>query len=242
MLLRHYSSRLKGNLRNHNANGNSNYNAMLLLFQNFKFKRFLVFCSNFSSLESLEVVLFNFTTWKPYGVLYSRSGAPKCEVTLTLFEYLSSKKKYGFQASLCFRRPHFALLDDILKVAHGHNNSFPEYQMTFCCWHCHPGFVKSLMCRINDGIEVMEYFLLHCHSYHPQRSDFLNHLQATLLSYGSLNLSKEELVSFALYGDERLPFESNKATIRETLELIESSKRLSYIISIKSPRLLLPLY
>ena len=49
-------------LRNHDSNGNCN--AMLLLFQNFRFKRFLVFCSNLLPLRDSEVVLSNFTTLK----------------------------------------------------------------------------------------------------------------------------------------------------------------------------------
>ena len=53
-----------GSLRNHDGNGNCN--AMLLLFQNFRFKRFLVFCSNLLPLRVSEVVLFNFTTWKSF--------------------------------------------------------------------------------------------------------------------------------------------------------------------------------
>ena len=53
-----------GSLRNHDGNGNCN--AMSLLFQNFRFKRFLVFCSNLLPLRVSEVVLFNFTTWKSY--------------------------------------------------------------------------------------------------------------------------------------------------------------------------------
>ena len=58
-----------GSLRNHDGNGNCN--AMFLSFQNFIFKRFLVFCSNLLPLRVSEVVLFNFTTWKPIsGVLY----------------------------------------------------------------------------------------------------------------------------------------------------------------------------
>ena len=43
---------------------------------------------------------------------------------LSRFERLSSKKKYGFQASLSHRRPHFGLLDDLLKVAQGPRYNF----------------------------------------------------------------------------------------------------------------------
>ena len=81
------------------------------------------------------------------------------------------------------------------------------------------------MCPINDGVEDTEHYLLHCHSYHLQRNSLLSRVQAILLSYGLLNLSNEELVSIILYGDERLPIESNKAIIKATLEFIESSKR-----------------
>ena len=83
------------------------------------------------------------------------------------------------------------------------------------------------VCPINDGVEDTEHFLLHCHSYHLQRNSLLSQVQATLLSCGLLNLSNEDLVSIILYGDERLPLESNKAIIKATLEFIESSKRFS---------------
>ncbi len=83
------------------------------------------------------------------------------------------------------------------------------------------------MCPINDGVEDTEHFLLHCHSHHLQRNNLLNRVQAILLSNGLSNLSNEELVSIILYGDIRLPFESNKTIIKATLEFIESSKRFS---------------
>ena len=83
------------------------------------------------------------------------------------------------------------------------------------------------MCPINDGIEHTEHFLLHCHSYNLLRNNLLNHVQATLLSNGLSNLSTEELISIILYGDVRLPYESNKTIIEATLEFIESSKRFS---------------
>ena len=83
------------------------------------------------------------------------------------------------------------------------------------------------VCPINDGVEDTEHFLLHCHSYHLQRNSLLSQVQANLLSCGLLNLSNEDLVSIILYGDERLPLESNKAIIKATLEFIESSKRFS---------------
>ena len=76
------------------------------------------------------------------------------------------------------------------------------------------------MCPINDGVEDMEHFLLHCHFYHLQTNSCLSRVQAILLSCGLLNLSNEELVSMILYGDERLPVESNKAIIKATLGFI----------------------
>ena len=75
------------------------------------------------------------------------------------------------------------------------------------------------MCPINDGVEDTKHFLLHCHSYLLQRNSLLSRVQAILLSYGLLNLSNEELVSIILYGDERLPIESNKAIIKATLDV-----------------------
>ena len=57
-------SALLGSLRNHDGNGDGN--AKLLLFQNFRFKRFLPFRSNLLPMRDSQVVLFNFTTWKPH--------------------------------------------------------------------------------------------------------------------------------------------------------------------------------
>ena len=76
------------------------------------------------------------------------------------------------------------------------------------------------MCPINEGVDDTEHFLLHCHSYRLQRNSRLRRVQAILVSYGLLNLSNEELVSIILYGDERLPVESNKAIIKATLGFI----------------------
>ena len=53
-----------GSLQKHDGNGNCN--AMLLLFQDFRFKRFLVFRSNFPPLRDFEIALFNFTTRKAH--------------------------------------------------------------------------------------------------------------------------------------------------------------------------------
>ena len=56
-----------GSLRNHDGNGDCN--TKLLLFQNFRFKRFLPFRSNLLPMRDSEVVLFSFNsfiTWKPH--------------------------------------------------------------------------------------------------------------------------------------------------------------------------------
>ena len=83
------------------------------------------------------------------------------------------------------------------------------------------------LCPISDGVEDMEHFLLHCHSYQLQRNSLLSRVQSVLLSCGLSNLSNVELVSILLYVDERLNFESNKMIIKATLDFIESSKRFS---------------
>ena len=56
--------KLIGSLRNHDGNGDRN--AKLLLFQNFRFKRFLVIRSNLLPMRDSEAVLFKFTTWKQH--------------------------------------------------------------------------------------------------------------------------------------------------------------------------------
>ena len=79
---------LLGSLRNHDGNGN--YNAKFLLFQKFRLKRFLVFRSSLLPLRGSEVVLFDFTTWKP-DFWRSVLQIWACEVKLSRFKCLSSK-------------------------------------------------------------------------------------------------------------------------------------------------------
>ena len=55
---------------------------------------------------------------------------------------ISSEKEDGFQAFLSYRRPHFGLLDDLLKVAYGNNASIAEYQTTF--WLALPSWFRKL--------------------------------------------------------------------------------------------------
>ena len=108
-------------LRNHDGSGNCN--AMLLLFQDFRFKRFLVFCLNLLPLRDSEVVHFNFTTWKPHfcrSVLQIKAS----KVKVSRFKCSSSNKKDGFQASLSYKRPQFGLFDEMLRVAYGNNSCF----------------------------------------------------------------------------------------------------------------------
>ena len=62
------------------------------------------------------------------GVLYYRLGLRN---RLSPFAFLSSKKIYGFLATLSYRRLYFDLLDEILKVVCGNSACFAEYQMTF---------------------------------------------------------------------------------------------------------------
>ena len=78
-------------------------------------------------------------------------------------------------------------------------------------------YTSNPISPINDGVEDMEHVLLQCHSYHLQRNSLLICVQAILLSYGLSNLPNEELVSIILYGDERSPLESKKATIKAKL-------------------------
>ena len=76
------------------------------------------------------------------------------------------------------------------------------------------------MCPSNDGVEEMEHFLLHCHSYDPCRTDLLDSVNSTLQPYDLPNLSNALMLKLILYGDERLSVDSNfeilKATIRNT--------------------------
>ena len=59
------------------------------------------------------------------GIMYCRSRPPKSN-TIFLNVRLQ-REEYGFQASLSFRRPHFGLLDDLLKAAYENNTSVAAY-------------------------------------------------------------------------------------------------------------------
>ena len=113
-----------------NNDGIGNCNAMLLLFQNFRFKRFLVFCSNLLPLRFSEVFLFNFTAWKPYfwrSVLQNEAS----EVKISLFYVCRKRTKIWFSGISALKEASFWPLDDILQVAYGNNASLAEYEMTF---------------------------------------------------------------------------------------------------------------
>ena len=79
------------------------------------------------------------------------------------------------------------------------------------------------LCPANDGVEDTEHFPLLCHSYNGPRSDLLNSVNAMLLPYGFPSLSKEVLLKFILYGDERLTIDTNKRLLQAILEFIHAS-------------------
>ena len=114
-------------LRSHN--GNCKCNVSLPLFQSFRFKWCLIFCSNFLPLTVPEVVFFNFTTWKPH-LWRSVLQIYAFKVKLSRFKWLCLKETDSFSASLSARIPLFGILDDILNVAYVNNIFFAESQMT----------------------------------------------------------------------------------------------------------------
>ena len=81
------------------------------------------------------------------------------------------------------------------------------------------------LCPMNDGIEDTGHFLLHCHLFYLERNTILTRVRPELLLHSILDLSNEELVAINLYGDERLPFESNRIINKATLDFILSSSR-----------------
>ena len=81
------------------------------------------------------------------------------------------------------------------------------------------------MCPANDGVEDTEHFLLLCRSYDELRSDLLNSVNAISLPRGFSSLSKEVLLKFILYGDERLTIDTNKKLLEATLKFIHASER-----------------
>ena len=73
------------------------------------------------------------------------------------------------------------------------------------------------LCPSNDGVEGIEHFLLHCHSFEVPRSELLNSVSAILLPYGFSSLSNEVLLKYLLYDDESLAFDTNKKLPRQSL-------------------------
>ena len=114
---------------------------MLLLFQYFRFKRFLVYRSNFRPLRGSKKRLCPFQFHDldiPFLAFCTADLGLRSK--LSLFKCLSSKKKYGFQASLSYRRPNSGILYDTLEVPYGNNACFTECSG----WRCRFGFVRSL--------------------------------------------------------------------------------------------------
>ena len=81
------------------------------------------------------------------------------------------------------------------------------------------------MCSINDGIEDTEHFLLLCHSYEVQRQDLLDTINPILEPQGLSNLSNKALLKILLYGDERLPLESNTMVLEAAIKYIYATER-----------------
>ena len=77
----------------------------------------------------------------------------------------------------------------------------------------------------NDGVEDTEHFMQLCHSYNVPKSDLLNSVNAILLPHGFSSLSKEVLLKFILYGDERLTSDVNKRLLEATLKFIHATER-----------------
>ena len=88
---------------------------------------------------------------------------------------------------------------------------------------------KSARFPSNDGVQDTKHFLLHCHSYDKYRRDPLGSLNSTLQTYGLPNLTNSRLLRMMLYGDERLPVDSNSEILKATLRYIYLTKRFDQI-------------
>ena len=65
--------------------------------------------------------------------------------------FVFKEKKHGFLTSLSYRRPHFGLLDDALKVAYRISACFAECQMMF--WFAlTPAVVNSLVSGREENV------------------------------------------------------------------------------------------
>ena len=84
--------------------------------------------------------------------------------------------------------------------------------------------MKLLM---NDGIEDIEHFLLHCHAYSEQRRDRLGAINQVLQLHNISNLPNHTIVRTMLYGDERFTYNQNRQILEATARFIHTSERFS---------------
>ena len=76
----------------------------------------------------------------------------------------------------------------------------------------------------NDGIEDTEQFLLLCPSFDMQRPDLLATVTDLLRPFVEItNLSSNLLIHLLLYGDQNLPNDLIKSTIKLTLRFIHET-------------------
>ena len=81
------------------------------------------------------------------------------------------------------------------------------------------------LCPINDGIENTEHYFLLCQAYCTSRRDLFTCVINVSYLYGFCNLSNEELLQIILYGQDKLPYDSNAEILAVTIKYIHDSKR-----------------
>ena len=88
---------------------------------------------------------------------------------------------------------------------------------------------NSNLCLINDGIEDKEHFLLICRANDIHRRDLLDRVDAIFRPNGLSNPPNNELLQILLYGQEKLPFDSNTNILEAILKYIQASERFQYV-------------
>ena len=74
------------------------------------------------------------------------------------------------------------------------------------------------MCRVNDGIEDTEHFLLLCNSFQEQRHTLLAGVNNVLAAYEYFESSNSYMLELLLYGSKYLSFEANNLILRFTIK------------------------
>ena len=80
------------------------------------------------------------------------------------------------------------------------------------------------MCKVNDGVEDAEHFLLNCHEYTQIRNTLVNNVSKKI-NADVLAFNPKALVKLLLYGNKRYTNDVNTYILNQTITFIKNSKR-----------------